>query len=150
MDLPLVHLDQEYWHPGWVESTPKEWHKKMQGLVAEERWLMDGNYSGTWGLRLPRTELVIYLQYPLRTLLYRALKRVIAHHGQTRPDMAPGCPERFDLEFLRFVVNCPLRQRPKHLKLLSTLREDQQLLVFHKPRALEDWVRALEIDRTGN
>ena len=35
--------------------------------------------------------------------LTRILRRWLTSWGQTRPDMAPGCPERFELDFLRFV-----------------------------------------------
>ncbi len=25
LDLPLIHLDAEYWRSGWVEPPPAEW-----------------------------------------------------------------------------------------------------------------------------
>lgn len=139
--LPLIHLDQEYWQAGWVETNTKEWRAKVQTLTQKEQWIMDGNYSGTWDLRLPRAELVIYLRFSLFLLLYRALGRIITNYGKVRADMAPGCPERFSFSFILFIVQCYFHHSKKHLRLLADLEDHQTLLVFHSPGALSAWLQ---------
>src|SRR5258708_34881120 len=64
LDLPLVPLDRVYWKPGWIEPTKDEWRRIVQALVAEPAWLIDGDYSGTFDLRMPRADTVIWLAYP--------------------------------------------------------------------------------------
>ncbi len=28
-DLPIIHLDQHFWKPGWVEPDRKEWNRNV-------------------------------------------------------------------------------------------------------------------------
>ena len=44
--------------------------------------------------------------------------------------MAPGCPERIDLEFFRYVWTYRQRQRPILLQYFEGLRPDQPLICF--------------------
>lgn len=143
LGLPLIHLDQHYWKPNWVESEKEEWEKCVANLVKDENWVMDGNYSGTWFLRLPRTELAIYLDYPLYIVLFRAFVRVMRFKGESRPDMAPGCPERFDWDFFHFVIVCKLTRRKGHLALLAEHLSDDQIVVLKSPRATRQWLARL-------
>src|SRR5205807_8072437 len=50
--LPLIHLDLLYWRPGWQPTPSEEWREAVRRLVPAERWIIDGNYGGTLGLRL--------------------------------------------------------------------------------------------------
>ena len=44
--------------------------------------------------------------------------------------MAEGCPERINVEFLRYVWTYRREQRPKLLQYLEGLRADQFLICF--------------------
>lgn len=103
--LPLIHLDAEYHLPGWIERDEAEWSEKLDCLLAADRWIIDGNYGGSMDRRLARADTAILLDYPTALCLWRLFRRVITLNGQVRPDAAPGCPERFDWEFVRYVAN---------------------------------------------
>jgi adenylate kinase family enzyme len=113
--LPLVHLDQHYWRPGWREPAPEIWAAQVAELIAAPRWVMDGNYGGTLPRRLATADTAILLDMPTWLCLLRVLRRIIASYGRTRPDLAPGCPERFDIEFLLYVCRYRRRDRPRHM-----------------------------------
>ena len=61
LGLPVVHLDQRFWKPGWVETPDDEWDERMRELVAEERWVIDGNYGRTQVMRMERADTIIFL-----------------------------------------------------------------------------------------
>ncbi len=42
---------------------------------------------------------------PRRICLWRAFRRTLTLFGETRADLAPGCPEKFDPAFYRFIWN---------------------------------------------
>ena len=105
--LPLVHLDQEYWQPGWVEMDELQWRSKVERLVAGPSWIIDGNYGGSLGVRLARADTVIDLEFPAWRCVGRILRRVVRSHGRVRSDMAPGCPEQLDWEFLVYTARFP-------------------------------------------
>ncbi|WP_133571667.1 hypothetical protein [Maritalea mobilis] len=64
LDLPVVHMDQHYFSPGWVEPDHDDWRTTVATLCAEDKWVMDGNYSKTHDIRLPRADLIIFLDFP--------------------------------------------------------------------------------------
>ena len=103
--MPYVSMDREFfWLPGWVKRDKAEERRLIAETVAEERWLMDGSGPSTFDLRLPRAELVIWLRLPRWQCLFGVVKRGVRYFGRTRPDMAPGCNERFpDFEFLSYI-----------------------------------------------
>ncbi|ANY20818.1 topology modulation protein [Tsuneonella dongtanensis] len=102
--LPLVHLDAEFHLPGWVDRDPDEWRAKLDGILARDSWIIDGNYGGSMDRRLARADTAILLDYPTPLCLWRVIKRVTTLNGQVRPDAAPGCPERIDWAFLWYVA----------------------------------------------
>lgn len=120
LGLEVIHLDKEYWRPGWVEPTKEEWRLAVERLCARESWVMDGNYSGTLDLRLEACDTVIFLDLPRAVCVWRVLKRALMYRNSTRPDMAEGCRESFNPKFLHWVWTYSSRRRPK---ILARLRE---------------------------
>lgn len=110
--LPLVHLDREFWQPGWVISKRDVWWPKVTALAAQDAWVLDGNYGSSLHLRLPRADTVVWFDYPRLTCLWRAVRRSARSRGQVRADLAPGCPEKFDAEFWRYIWRFNAIERP--------------------------------------
>ncbi len=66
---------------------------------------MEGNYRGSLPLRLTYCDMVICLDYPRRVCMWGVISRMLKFYGSTRPDLAEGCPERFDWTFLKYTWN---------------------------------------------
>ena len=111
--LPLIHLDREFWRPGWVETPRDAWRAKVVALAREERWVMDGNFDTSLDIRLPRADTVVWFDQSAPRCIWRAMKRVAGTYGRVRPDMGEGCPERFDLDFLRYIATFNRARRPR-------------------------------------
>jgi adenylate kinase family enzyme len=144
LDLPVIHLDKHYWQAGWVPTPKDAWLERQRQLVAQERWIIDGNYGSTMDLRLAAADTVIFLDTPRLRCVQRVLKRTLSYRPGTRPDMAAGCHERFDLEFLRWVWRYPAEQRPKILEMLARQRSKKTVIHLKSDRevaALLDAVR---------
>lgn len=141
LGLPVVHLDAHFWRAGWVETEEAQWRERVQALAHGERWIIDGNYSSTMDIRLPLAETIIFLDFPRWLCLLRAVRRWLTYQGRNRPDMAPGCPERFDLDFLRWIWNYPQRSRPKTVALLRELQAEKRIVWLQSPGALRQFLR---------
>jgi adenylate kinase family enzyme len=124
LGIEVVHLDGLFWKPGWVESSKEDWARTMDRLLGRTSWIMDGNYSGTLQSRIDACDAVIFLDLPRTTCLCRVVERWLRCRGKTRPDMAVGCIEQLNFEFLVWIWNYPSRSRPKIMKLLA---EDRNL-----------------------
>ncbi len=143
LDLPVVHLDKLFWKPGWVESTKDEIDEKIRQELAKPRWIMDGNYNRTMPERVKYCDTIIYLDFSRVACLLGVLKRVITTYGTVRPDMGEGCPERFDLEFLKWVWNYNRDKRESNYRLLNET-EGVQTIVLKNRRAVRKFLNQME------
>jgi adenylate kinase family enzyme len=141
LDLPVFHMDQLNWKPGWVESSKDEIRERLQDIVATDRWLIDGNYGGTLEPRLERADTVLYLDYPIRLCVARLLRRIWTWRGQTRPDMTEGCPERFDLGFLFYLIRWNSGPRPRTEAKLKG--HEGKVIRLRNPEELDHWMDSL-------
>lgn len=144
LGLELIHLDQYYWKPNWIETKAEEWRKKVHELAAKPEWIIDGNYGGTMDIRMEKADTIIFLDYPTLSCLWRITKRIQKYKGRTRPDMPEGCHERYDLEFYHYVATYNLRRKKKHYRQLEQHKESKQTLVLKNDEACEDFLRSLE------
>ena len=85
--LPLIHLDLEFWKPGWVEPSLDEWRDKQRVVLGGDAWIADGNYHETLDLRLERADTVLFLDLPWWRCSARALVRGFKMWG----DLPEGC-----------------------------------------------------------
>lgn len=144
LGLPVYHLDRLHWKPGWVSTPKEEWRGLQVRLCAEPTWIIDGNYGGTLDLRLAACDTVIFLDLSRWVCLWRALKRYFLHRGESRPDMTPGCPEKLDWDFFRWIWNYPTTKRPGVLKKLSEWKRGKATYIFQSPQEIEAFLRELK------
>jgi adenylate kinase family enzyme len=133
LGIAVVHLDALYWRPGWVEPSKAEWAETVSDVLKRDAWIMDGNYSGTLAERIDACDVVIFLDVPRTTCLWRVIRRRAMYRNATRPDMAEGCREHLSLEFFAWIWNYPKRSRPKVVKLLGEERTKEKVVWLRTP-----------------
>jgi adenylate kinase family enzyme len=143
LHLPVIHLDALFWRPGWTETPKPEWRARVEELVRSDAWIMDGNYGGTMDIRLPASDTVIFMDYPPTVCMLRALRRWATHRTRTRPDMAEGCNEKVDLEFLGWIWRFRSRTRPRIERHLAALDESIDIIRLASPSQTEAFLGGL-------
>lgn len=141
--LPVVHLDVLFWKPNWVETDKEQWQKIVGEALEGDSWIMDGNFSGTMPMRFEKCDTVIFLDMPRLLCIYRILKRVVTYRKGSRPDMADGCDEKFDWQFLKWVWHYPNRSRPKVQKLLAEYQNAKQIYRLKSTKEVERFLSEL-------
>ena len=102
LGLPVVHLDTLFWEPDWVEPDAEQFRVRVSEAIAPAAWICEGNYARrTFDLRLPRADLIIWLDTPRLTCFTRVIIRSVMN--RPRPDLAAGCTEKIDRAFLTFL-----------------------------------------------
>jgi adenylate kinase family enzyme len=119
LNLPVIHLDAEYFLPGWVEPDPVSWERRLADLISRPSWVIDGSHLATLAQRLRRANSVVLLDIPTWVCFLRVIGRVATQYGRVRPDMAAGCPEQLDVAFLKFVLQYRRDQLPRVLAQLK-------------------------------
>lgn len=132
LNLPLVHLDMLNWKEDRTVVERPVFLARLQKALAQDSWIIDGNYGSTLEMRFAACDTVIFLDYPLDVCLSGIKKRL----GKTRPDM-PWVETEMDEEFLDFVKTFSETNRPIIMELLKKYSE-KTCFVF-KNRAEADY-----------
>jgi adenylate kinase family enzyme len=145
LKLPLHYLDLHHWQPGWKYRDAGEARESVRAIAETPAWVMDGNFSETFDLRMPRADTLIWLDYPRVTCIRRILMRTIKDYRRSKPDLPEGCPEDFDAAVLRFAWDFPTKHRPEiftglerfggHLKVFR-LSNDRDVAEFFGAQGL--------------
>jgi adenylate kinase family enzyme len=146
LELPVIHLDRHYWHPGWVGTPTEKWQQTVNQLVARDAWIMDGNYRGTLNTRLEAADSVVFLDLPPWICAFRAIKRRIQYRKRPRPDIADGCkeplldPQLF--QFVRHVLSYPDRAKPFVMQQLSTIAHEKHIVQLKTTQDVNNFLSA--------
>lgn len=147
--LPLIHLDQEYWLPGWVEPDLEIWSQKHTDLVNRDEWIIDGNYGSTMEMRIKKAETIVLMEVSTWKSMIRVIKRVLTHHGRTRDDMAAGCDERFDLSFLHYVLIYNMTRRPANERKIKAYGKGKTIVRLKSNRDIDRYLSGLKESGSG-
>ncbi len=146
LELPVIHLDRHYWHPGWVGTPHTEWQKTVARLIARDTWIMDGNYRSTMQMRLDAADSVVFLDLPPWICALRAIKRRIQYRNRPRPDIADGCKEPlFDpqlFQFIRHVLSYPDRAKPHVMKQLAGIANEKHVVLLQSTKDVNNFLSA--------
>lgn len=130
MSIPVIHLDKLFWRAGWKSISDKEFDTLLHNELIKDYWIIDGNFNRTISERLGRCDTVIYLDFSRVRCLFGVIKRVLKNYGQTRSDMGENCPEKFDMEFLKWIWNFNKVHRDKYYQVLSNAK-DKKVFIVH-------------------
>ena len=135
--LPLIHLDNVWWRTDGTHISREAFDRALGELLQGERWIMDGNYSRTYEVRLRSADTAIFLDYDEETCMAGVTARV----GQNRPDM-PWTEKTLDPELVAMVQNYAASDRPALLALLQKYPE-KQVIVFTDRAQADRWLSDL-------
>lgn len=94
LDLPLHLADDEIgWLPGWVQRDVDDMRAIAARIVEGDRWVLDTAYGSFRDVVLPRTEVVVALDYPRWLSLQRLVRRTL-HRWATGQTVCNGNRER--------------------------------------------------------
>lgn len=139
MKIPVIHLDAINYKPNWIQVDKVERDKIISGKSNEDKWIIDGNYNKTLKERLIKSDLIIWLDYSSYTQIKGVVKRIAQNYNKERSEI-PGCKERINLKFIKYVATYNKVKRPEMLEILKDIPEDK-LLIFKKQKDLNNWLK---------
>ena len=109
VDLPVYALDRIVWQPGWMATPPEQRRRMEMELIARETWIIDGVSSRVRAA----ADLVVFLDVPRSTSLFRCVKRNRSYLFRSRPGLPENCPEIVIMpRLLRLIWSFPRVVRP--------------------------------------
>ncbi|MBI2285316.1 hypothetical protein HYU82_00635 [Candidatus Saccharibacteria bacterium] len=138
--LPLIHLDYYYHDKAHNYETDKEaWRKKVSQLIKGDKWIVDGNYSSSYDIRLPAADTIIFFNMPRSISLWRVMKRRVRYHKKARPDMPPAWKEKADLGFLKYVWGFK-KSYASDIKSILDEYETKDVIIFQSSRQAQTFL----------
>ena len=146
LNIPYLHIDSIYWQKNW-QSTPRDiFYAKLKAFIdSHTNFVMDGNYlnSSILNLRLEHADTIIYLDYPIQMALNGIKQREKIYAGRWRTDMAEGCIEKIDQEFLSYVLNFNKTRKPTILSILQKYEPTKNTFIFKSRESLNQFIDSL-------
>jgi adenylate kinase family enzyme len=115
-----------------------EWKGIVRGFIAQESWIMDGNYAGTLAERAKAADTIFYFDIPRLRCILGVLKRRVQ---KKRVDRIKGCPERIDLEFLKWIWNYRKVNHPRVMALLQEWSKNKEVIIFKSHKNAHQYLR---------
>ena len=102
----VLYMDTVYWLPNWVERPREETLKIVEEFLnTHDGWVIDGSYGAFHQeRRLEEADEIIILALNRFSCLWRAIKRRVQYHKKPRESRTEGCEEKFDFEFLKWLL----------------------------------------------
>ena len=137
---PVYHLDARRWSAGWVLRPRDEWLRELDEVLAQDAWIVDGNFEATLGRRLAACDTVVFLDFPVARSAWRVLRRRVAR--RERPDLPPGLAERPNLRLLGLLREYRRSTRPEIVRLLRDHSSHVAVLLLRSDDEVERLVHA--------
>lgn len=144
LKIPVCHLDKLFWKPGWTPTPNDEWDDLIKNLVSKEEWILDGNYGRTMDIRLANADTIIFLNMPMYLCIYRIIKRRLMYNGTSRPDMNEGCPEKLDINFIKWVWGYNKNKKPEILSKLNKFSNQKNIIIFNNSSEIDSFIYDLK------
>jgi len=123
--LPVIELDKAFWGPGLVATPRDQWVVFQERIVAEERWILDGDLGryDVVEVRLGAADTIILLDFSLVRCAWRAIRRSREH-----------------ADFWRWLLAYRWQSRPILMEAIASHAADADLHVLRNPAALREFV----------
>ncbi len=145
--MPYVAVDDLMWRPGWVQLDADAQVAAVRGHVDGPAWVLDSVWSATRDVVLPRTDLVVALDYPRRVSLGRLLGRT-AHRLRTREEVCGGNTESWRQALSRDSIIAwhvrSFHRKHEQIERMCAAPDGPPVARFTDPRATDAWLRRLE------
>ena len=99
LGAPHIELDALHWLKDWQPRPAVEFRNLVEAVIAQERWVVDGNYGVVRDIVWPRATAIVWLNLPLPIVIGRALVRCV-RRSLTSQEIYSGNVESFRRSFL--------------------------------------------------
>ena len=144
LGLEVIHLDKYFWKSGWRETPREQWNETVKQLTEKDEWVIDGNFLASINIRFSAADTIIHLDINRWLALYRVCKRILTGYGKTRFDLTEGCPERFNLPFLKYILSFPRKYRPRLESKIAQFCGVKRIYRFRRQHEVDEFLLSLE------
>ena len=143
-----MELDALHWEADWTEAPDELLRQRVADATAGDGWVVDGNYSAVRDIIWARAEAVVWLDFPLRTVLWRYAIRT-QRRIRTGEELWPGTGNRERLSvhllsrdsLLWWILSTYRRRRRDYPRLLAA-KPQLASVRLRSAREADSWLAA--------
>ncbi|WP_302640759.1 DNA topology modulation protein [uncultured Clostridium sp.] len=143
-NCPLLYLDTIQFEANWKIRDIDEGRLIVGEFLKNDSWIIDGNYREfLQEKRLQDADKIIFMNFPRRICFPQAFKRYLHYKNKTRESMADGCNEKFDLEFIKWLLFEGRKKSIKnHYNEICKCYKDK-ITIFRNNKDVENFLASL-------
>lgn len=144
--LPWHSVDDLTWEPGWVPVAPEEQRRRIAAICAGKLWILDTAYGAWLDVVLPRTDLIVGLDYPRWRSLGRLARRTFMRAVDREP-ICNGNTESFRQAFSRESILLwhfkSFARKRERMRAWAADPTGPEVVLLKSPAATRRWLAAL-------
>jgi adenylate kinase family enzyme len=149
LDVPHVELDALFWGPNWTPVPTDDFRSRLASALEQDRWVADGGYATVRDITWGRVDTVIWLDYPMRTVLARWARRTVARI-RSREEFWPGTGNRESIRkalrrdgLIWWILGTHHRRRRSFGAAMRS-RSDLRWIRLSSPAAADRWLASVQ------
>ena len=140
LDVPLYNLDCYYFGANWAVRNKAQFLSWQQGVVDQDRWILDGNNVDSLEMRYARADVAIYFNRSRLLCYWRVIKRRLSSRERAS-DRPANCPEEIAWKLLTYMWRYGrmmsgrihyLQEKYPHVQLYEITRESDVETVLQR------------------
>ena len=149
LDVPHVEIDALFWGPNWTPVPTHVFRSRLTSALEGDRWVVDGGYALVRDITWGRVDTIVWLDYPLRTVLARWARRTLARI-RSREEFWPGTGNRESVRkalrrdgLIWWILRTHHRRR-RSFGAAMTTRADLAWIRLRSPADAERWLASIQ------
>lgn len=135
-DLPLYYLDAIWHKPDRTHISREEYDVRLAEILAEDSWIIDGNYSRTIEHRLAACDTVFLFDLPVEVCLQGATDRL----GKERYDL-PWIDTELSPRLKQEIEDFPTKNLPTIYALIEKYKDGKTVVIFRSREQADAYLR---------
>jgi adenylate kinase family enzyme len=150
--VPHVELDALFWGPDWTAVPRETFRARLTDALAADAWVADGGYAAVRDITWSRADTIVWLDYPMRTVLARWARRTL-RRIRTREEFWPGTGNRESVrnalrrDGLLWWILTTHRRRHRTMAEAMRDRSDLHWIRLRSPADADRWLARLQSAR---
>ena len=137
-NLPLYHLDNIFWNSDRTHISREEFDEKLFEILKKDSWIIDGDYSRTYELRMSYADTIYFLDFPLEVALLGVESRI----GKPRSDI-PWKENIFDPDFKTWIIDWYKKTEPWVYHLMEKYQNTKEFIVFKSRDEMNSYINKI-------
>ena len=139
--LPLFHLDAIWHRADRTHISRDDFDARLGEIIAQDAWIIDGNYSRTLERRISACDTVFLFDLPTEVCLEGVSLRL----GKERPDM-PWVDSEIDPWLKQEIEEFGDKKMTEIYELLTKYKHEKEIVIFTSREESDEFIRSKRSD----